>query len=152
MNENEKDMDEEIAQKIHSVLGKTQLLRNSKFEQFRGFLSDAKTNAIGKPVMLDDIRGFWETIYIQVDEVQKTFEYLEKLKNANYSKELVSDPVTVTDGVTKKPVNKKPPPKKPAVSASSELRNFISAQRGRKKENLDSIFIAEKIVPSNGHT
>lgn len=147
INENEKNLSEEIVQKIHSVIGKTQLLRNSKFKQFKGFLSDAQQNTIGKPVMLDDIRGFWETICIQVDEVEKTFQQLDQLKSSDYTLES-TDSVTVTDGNPKKTTKK--PIKKPVVSASSNLKNFISAQRERKKENGDAVVIAEKA--SNGHT
>lgn len=147
--ENEKNINEDVIQKIHSVIGKSQLLRNSKLKQFRAFLSDAERNIIGKPVKLDDIRGFWETIYIQIDEVNRIFEELSKLKENNY---VISNSVTVPDGVCfKKPV-KKILYKKPVVSASSNLKNFISAQRERKK--LDGVdndtHIAEKI-PSNGH-
>lgn len=151
IDENGKNISEDIVQKIHSVIGKTQLLRNSKFKQFRGFLSDAQQKTIGKPVMLDDIRGFWETIYIQVNEVEKTFEQLEKLKQANYVEQSI-DTVDVANGNVKKPAKKTTQVKKPVVSASSNLKNFISAQRERKKENGDAIFIAEKVAPSNGHT
>lgn len=151
IDENEKNISEEVVQKIHSVIGKTQLLRNSKFKQFRGFLSEAQHNTIGKPVMLDDIRGFWETIYIQVDQVEKTFEQLEKLKSVNYV-EQSNDTVDVANGNAKKPAKKTTSVKKPVVSASSNLKNFISAQRERKKDNGDGIFIAEKVAPTNGHT
>ena len=149
--ENEQIISEEVVQKIHSVIGKTHLLRSSKFKQFEGFLNDAQHNTIGKPVMLDDIRGFWETIYIQVDEVDKTFEQLEKLKAVNYI-EQSNDTVDVANENVKKPIKKTTHVKKPVVSASSNLRNFISAQRERKKENGDAIFIAEKVAPSNGHS
>lgn len=147
--DNETNIDEDIVQRIHSVIGKSQLLRTSKFKQFRGFLDDAERNAIGKPVKLDDIRGFWETIYIQVDEVEKTFDQLNKLKQNNY---VESNTVTVPDGVCPKKPVKKTTCKKPTVSASSSLKNFISAQRERKKLDslVDEIHIAGKI-PSNGH-
>ncbi len=149
--ENERLMTEETVQKIHSVIGKSQLLRTSKFEQFRTFLNDAERKTIGKLVKLDDIRGFWETIHLQVDEVNKTFEELDALKKNKY---VILDAVTVPDGVgMRKPTRKQPAPcKKPVVSASSNLKSFISAQRERKKLDGvgDGVCIAEK-VPSNGH-
>lgn len=146
-----KDIDEEIVQRIQSVIGKSQLLRTSKFKQFRGFLNDAEQNTIGKPVKVDDIRGFWETIYIQVKEVENTFDRLDKLKQNDYVESNIAD--TVPDGVcSKKSVKKTTSCKKPIVSASSSLKNFISAQRERKKLNnfADEIQIAGT-VSTNGH-
>ena len=145
---NEKQMDEEIVQRIHSVIGKSHLLRTSKFVQFKGFLNDAQGNTIGKPVNSDDIRGFWETIYLQVEQVVKAFAELDELKLNNY---VESCAVSTTDGVarSKKPaaVIKKSSAtcKKPTVNASSNLRNFISARRQKLNAETD-------VVPSNGHT
>ena len=147
MNSNEKNIGEEMVQRIHSVIGKSQLLRTSKFTQFKGFLNDAEGNNIGKPVNLDDIRGFWDTIHIQVEQVEKSFDELNKLKQDNYV-----ESCTVPDGVgcNKKSVRKRTASatcKRPVVSASRNLRNFITAQRERQKSNA-----MVDTVPSNGHS
>lgn len=160
-------LNEEVVQKVHSVTGKSQLLRTSKFKQFRGFLRDAADKTVGRPVLLDDVRGFWETIYIQVEEVLRAFDELERIKADGY---VISSATTVTDGVgglcPSRKVAKKATTttttaaaasaKKPVVAASSSLKNFISAQRERKKLNEvgdsgnSSAPVSEK-VPSNGH-
>lgn len=149
ININEKKIGEEIVQRIHSVIGKSQLLRTSKFAQFKGFLNDAEGNTIGKPVNLDDIRGFWETIHIQVEQVKKSFAELNELKKNDY---VELNTVSVPDGIVcaKKPVKKTVATtayKKPVVNASSNLKSFISAQRERQKLNAVS-----DVIPSNGHT
>lgn len=150
MERDERALNEEVAQRVHSAVGKSQLLRTSKFVQFRGFLEDAAAKTVGKPVLLDDVRGFWETIYIQVDEVLRSFDELDRLKANDYV--VVEESATVVDGAARKAPKKQPAaaacPKKPAAAASSNLRSFISAQRERKK--LDEVRIVET-VPSNGH-
>lgn len=151
----EQTLNEEVVQRVHSAIGKSQLLRTSKFKQFRGFLQDAAEKTVGKPVLLDDVRGFWETIYIQVEEVLRAFDELDHLKANDY---VVSSAATVVDGAcparraAKKAAAAATCPKKPVVSASSNLKSFISAQRERKKLNevAGRVHIGEK-VPSNGH-
>ena len=83
--------------KIQSAVGKTKLLINQKFEQFRQLcnknLEDklnnnnngGNCNSNGSFVTLDqDLAGFWDMVCIQIDHIQNMYIELDGIRDNNW--------------------------------------------------------------------
>ncbi|XP_065341470.1 disks large-associated protein 5-like [Cloeon dipterum] len=104
--------------------GMARLIIREKFAQFRGLIDncdhpeDTKTRTL-----LTDLQGFWDMIKIQSDNIQASFDALEKLKQNGWQEEQV---------VVKKaaPKRKKKAPAKPV--ASSRMTQFLAQKKAEK--------------------
>lgn len=56
------------------------MLINDKFEQFKDLINACNENTYDTKITLNDLQGFWDLVYIQVEDVVTKFNYLEKLK------------------------------------------------------------------------
>jgi hypothetical protein len=74
--------------KIQAAIGKTKLLINKKFKQFKGLCDqniNKNTDNEGGFVPLDkDLAGFWDMVNIQIDDVVNMFNEIDKIKNNNW--------------------------------------------------------------------
>lgn len=129
---------------IDVALGQTNLLISKKFVQFRGLIDKSKDEDAENAVTCEDLHGFWDMMHLQVDNLDKRFENLEKLR-ANNWEEVVCE-------VKKKAVKKKGRPLKNA-KASNGLREAIQAARRKKEiaaENVASLeIVAGQKTPSH---
>ncbi|XP_022910525.2 disks large-associated protein 5 [Onthophagus taurus] len=125
------DPPEEACDMINTAIGQSKLLINKKFQRFRGLIIDCEMNNSVKPVTCTDLHGYWEVICLEIDDVNKRFEYLNKLCNNNWEEIL--------------PIVNKPQPKrkvikkasKPSVQTQSSLRDLIKEKRLKFKENAE---------------
>jgi disks large-associated protein 5 len=78
------DLPSEASDMISAAVGQTQLLLKKKFRQFNGLIDRCeKTSELGTteaPAMCSDLSGFWDMVYMQVEDVDLRFTRLEKLK------------------------------------------------------------------------
>jgi hypothetical protein len=74
--EHEHEMDEERLGRIHSAIGKANLLINKKCNQFRDLCKKSISGDANDQyaVLNDDLAGFWDMISIQITDVRKSLE------------------------------------------------------------------------------
>lgn len=88
---------------INVSTGKAQLLIRERFNQFTKLISDCENRSSEKEIRLDDLQGFWEMIYFQVEDVLASFETLETIRKNDW-KEVEPDPIPIKSAdATKKP-------------------------------------------------
>lgn len=67
---------EELFGSIRSTIGQAKLLMSQRFKQFSNLIDNCEFNTGQHPTRLDDLAGFWEMIYFQVEDVKKKFSSL----------------------------------------------------------------------------
>ena len=125
------DPDSELVKgELRSVVGQGRLVIKERFHQFSGLVDNCEFNRGEKKTTHDDLRGFWEMIFIQVEDVDRKFSNLSKVE-ANGWKEVI--PVktvrTVSKSVSSVSDISTVKPKK----ASSGLKALIAARRKAAK-------------------
>lgn len=72
---------------INVTVGQTQLLINKKFQQFRGLIDRCESQEIQEGegvVKVEDLQGFWDMVYMQVENLDIRFKDLNELKSKNW--------------------------------------------------------------------
>jgi len=117
-------IDEEIQGSIRSTVGQGRLVMAERFHQFSGLVDNCEFGKGEKETTTMDLTGFWEMIYIQVEDVDAKFVKLSKVEDDGW----VDKEVKVVKKVQKKKVL---PAAKPRTksAASSGLRALIAAKR-----------------------
>jgi len=126
---------------ILSAIGQANLFQNKRFKQFKELIELHKDENAEKKATEEDLVGFWEMIYYQVEDVHKRFSYLDDLKSRNWEeekKEPIQPPKpSVPQAKTKatvKNVGKKP--------VSSKFKLFRQQMLAKKQvEKTDEILI-----------
>ncbi|XP_068210003.1 disks large-associated protein 5-like [Palaemon carinicauda] len=117
------------------AIGQAELLMRERFAQFSGLIDDCELKRGEKLTTCQDLQGFWDIIYFQIEDVKKKFLGLSDLKNNNWK---VVKPITFQENKKKVPVVKpQGMPIKPKVlntKASSGMRAHILAARQRLKD------------------
>ena len=68
-----------------STTGQGRMLLKQRFQQFESLIQDATVGrSDGKRISDQDLQGFWDMIYFQIDDMYKQFEILESAKNNNW--------------------------------------------------------------------
>jgi len=70
---------EEVIGDIRSAIGLARLLVNQRFKQFSGLIKDCEEGS-KPPVTPQDLEGFWEMIYFQVEDIHRKFKDLIHVK------------------------------------------------------------------------
>nr|CAD7599223.1 unnamed protein product [Timema genevievae] len=128
---------QEVSSLINAALGQTGLLINQKLSQFRKLIDKCEFKRGRLPIFLSDLEGFWDSICLQVKNIDNRFLHLEKLEVNNWQE---SSP-EVKSFIKKK---KFPIPIKPEYNAKhnvkhnvkTSVRDFIDATR--RKQQLQS--------------
>merc|ERR1719209_249912 len=117
-------IDEEIQGSIRSTVGQGRLVMAERFHQFSGLVDNCEFGKGEKETTTMDLTGFWEMIYIQVEDVDAKFVKLSKVEDDGW----LDEEVKVGKKVQKKKVL---PVAKPRTksAASSGLRALIAAKR-----------------------
>ncbi|XP_064077253.1 disks large-associated protein 5-like [Macrobrachium nipponense] len=117
------------------AIGQAELLMRERFVQFSGLIDDCEFKRGEKETTCQDLQGFWDIVYFQVEDVKKKFLQLSDLKTNNWE---VSKPKTPVEVKKKAPVVKLlNGPAKPKVfnkNASSGMRAHILAARQKLKD------------------
>ncbi|XP_046736754.1 disks large-associated protein 5-like isoform X2 [Diprion similis] len=134
---------------INQAIGQTNLLIDKKVKQFRKLIAQCETGSGEKLVTCDDLQGFWDMVYMQVEDCDCRFAKLNQLKERNWQ-ETEQKKIKA-----KKIVAPKPPvaaTKKNGPSKPSSIREMILAARRMKIEsqanqNSPAVTISESSKP-----
>jgi len=133
---------------IRSVVGQAKLVISERFHQFSGLVDNCEFDRGEKKTTLMDLRGFWEMIYYQVEDVDQKFEALKKQKQSNWIHLKTITPALVST------TNRKRSSKSQVTSkatASSGLKALIAAKRKKvSKDDTSDIVVQESEETSEG--
>lgn len=83
--ESTSDINDEAQGSIRTTTGQARLLMNQRFAQFRGLVNDCENHSGEKEITCEDLQGFWDMVYFQVEDVDRKFEALTELQENNWS-------------------------------------------------------------------
>uniref|UniRef100_A0A1A9WI94 Uncharacterized protein n=1 Tax=Glossina brevipalpis TaxID=37001 RepID=A0A1A9WI94_9MUSC len=86
--EHNSEVSEDVMGLLRSASGKARLLVSQKMKQFEGLChKNLKNSSDDKfPTTLDDLQGFWDMVYLQIDHVDSLFHEIEQLKQNGWKK------------------------------------------------------------------
>lgn len=76
----EANISEEAQGYIRSATGQAKLLMTERFAQFTGLIHICENNLGEKKTTSEDLQGFWDMVYFQVEDVNKKFDQLTKMQ------------------------------------------------------------------------
>jgi len=126
----------EIQGDIRSTVGQGRLVIAERFDQFSGLIDNCEFKKGEKETTCMDLQGFWEMIYIQVEDVYHKFSRLSKLESSGW----VNEALIINEDccVKKKPnIRRKGRPSKATISGSSGFKAFIAQQRKNMKSDVN---------------
>lgn len=69
-----------VSGQVRSAIGLAHLLVNQRFKQFSGLIKDCDDGKTPK-VTPQDLEGFWEMVYFQVEDIYNKFQKLDSIKD-----------------------------------------------------------------------
>jgi hypothetical protein len=127
--------------KIQAAIGKTRLLINKKFKQFKGLCDqniNKNTDNEGGFVPLDkDLAGFWDMVNIQIDDVVNMFNEIDKIKNNNWQ-------LIIVETIKKKIQNQTKVPQPAKVTPTTANKQNLDASRQRLLEAKKLLALKKK--------
>ena len=119
---------------VRSVVGQGRLIMKERFHQFSGLVDNCEFRRGEKETTSEDLRGFWEMIYIQVEDVDRKFLNLSEVEANGWNEVTPVRTVNVQSKFVSKSVSSvadlsKVKPKE----ASSGLKALIAARRKAAK-------------------
>ncbi|XP_076285265.1 uncharacterized protein LOC143211448 [Lasioglossum baleicum] len=117
---------EDAHYQINQAIGQTNLLMNKKFVKFRNLVSDCTTGQGEMLVTCNDLQGFWDMMYIEVDDCNLRFQKLEQLRSRGWEEEQVI-------AIKKPRARKKEAATRKAVRTKS---NGLGAFLAKRKQNM----------------
>ncbi|XP_023294263.2 guanylate kinase-associated protein mars [Lucilia cuprina] len=144
-NENlEKLQIENVEDMINVTIGQTRLLTSKKFMQFKGLIDRCEAGATGigaveydgsedtKPITAVDLEGFWSMLGLQVDNLEKRFDNLNRWKLNDWI-----DPEEAKPKIKKNLTKVKKAKAAPATKAkpSSALQQMLRKMQAEKRKN-----------------
>lgn len=131
------ELTEEVSGQIRTAVCLAKLLIGQKFRQFSGLIDDCEFKTGEKETTCTDLKGFWDMTNIAVEDIDKKFANLTKLKANNWVDDSVKPIIQKAKKVKKtsviKPVGK---------SKFSQFRN----QMLKQKEAPDAVAVKEEKV------
>ncbi|XP_063363550.1 disks large-associated protein 5-like [Cydia amplana] len=120
---------EPIQELVLTAVGQARLLMSQKLQQFAGLLETcARPTPGAAPVTPADLHGFWDMVFMQVENVDMCFKSLEELRLRDW----IEEQKPVAKRVVAKPAAKKVVAK--PTGGPSRLREMIAAARKAKKD------------------
>jgi len=127
---------EDIKGEVRSVVGQGRLIMAERFHQFSGLVDNCEFKRGEKETTTEDLRGFWEMIFIQVEDVDKKFTNLAVVE-ANEWKPVQPKPPQIRISRPRAcPKSTSGEPSKPK-EASQGLKALIAARRKAAKSTSD---------------
>ncbi|KAI5631221.1 guanylate-kinase-associated protein (GKAP) protein domain-containing protein [Phthorimaea operculella] len=118
---------EPVQEAVLSAVGQCRLLMSQKLQQFASLVERCAKPEPGTALVTPaDLHGFWDMVFMQVENVDLRFKALEELRQRNW----VEDKPVPKKKPAAKPLAKKPA--KPAGGAS-RIREMIAAARKAKQ-------------------
>ena len=138
---------EDIKGEIRTVIGQGRLIMAERFHQFSGLVDNCEFSRGEKETTDQDLKGFWEMIFIQVEDVNNKFENLVKVEENSWKP---LEPIKVIKNVLKPRPQLKSfseIPKKPK-EASTGLKALIAARRKAAKSVSSPVVPVQDPVPA----
>ncbi|XP_075978975.1 uncharacterized protein LOC142978419 isoform X2 [Anticarsia gemmatalis] len=121
---------ESVQEAVLSAVGLARLLMSQKLAQFASLVERCARPEHGQAIVTPaDLHGFWDMVFMQVENVDMRFKNLEELRARGW----VEKPVEIKKKVVKPNVKKVTKP----TGGPSRLREMIAAARKAKKEQED---------------
>ncbi|XP_076034179.1 disks large-associated protein 5-like [Oratosquilla oratoria] len=98
----ESDVPEDAQGDIRTAAGQANLLMRERFTQFSGLIDNCEFKQGEKETTVQDLQGFWDIVYIQVEDVNKKFSNLEKLKDNDWKMSSPEAPACALKKIVKK--------------------------------------------------
>ncbi|KAI9583739.1 uncharacterized protein LOC119636069 isoform X1 [Glossina fuscipes] len=117
------EVSEDVMGFLRSASGKARLLVSQKMKQFEGLChKNLKNSSDDKfPTTLDDLQGFWDMVYLQIDHVDSLFNEIEELKQNGWKK-----PKELKTSVNRTPRTVKTPLSKNRNSSTNSINSTPS--------------------------
>jgi len=130
---------DETEGELRCVIGQGRLVMAERFNQFSGLVDNCEFKQGEKETTCMDLKGFWEMIYFQVEDVDKKFAKLEKMENNNWEDD--QDEAIPDEKCTKMRKNSVGVAKKRAAVvvkkvASAGLKALIAAKRRKASASV----------------
>ncbi|XP_066251959.1 disks large-associated protein 5-like [Euwallacea similis] len=134
------DILEEATSSINVAVGQSKLLITKKFNQFRNLIIQCQTQKFNeKTITCEDLHGFWDMLYIQVENLDKRFANLDRLKETNWVEMLPEKKLEQQQPIAERTRQKVKGRGGTKPTASSRLKDMIKAAREKQKntKNLE---------------
>uniref|UniRef100_H2ZNL1 Disks large-associated protein 5 n=1 Tax=Ciona savignyi TaxID=51511 RepID=H2ZNL1_CIOSA len=132
-----KENEEMVLGDIRTTVGQAKLLIKERFTQFSGLIDKCEFGSSDKPVLCQDLEGFWEMINFQVVDVQEKFSKLEKRRSENWANNS-EEKKTVKKKILKKK-SVQPPDVSNADKRLEARKRLASAKAALKKKVPPSV-------------
>ena len=106
-----------VVDEITGIVGQTRLLTRDKFQQFRSLIEQFENNDSPVKITDNDLAGFWEMIYLQLEQLSRSYDRLHEMQSNNCQEKIAV------------PVKKRKTVKAARPLAKSWIRDFL---QGRK--------------------
>ncbi|XP_068243216.1 uncharacterized protein [Palaemon carinicauda] len=133
------EMSEEVRGKVLAAIGKARLLISQKIQQFQGLCHKNIAGSEGEefPTTNEDLAGFWDMVYIQVEVIRQLLKEIKALK-ANGWKEIPDiDAVDSSDkNVSTGRARRKPAPRPIRAAKSTKASGEEGKARDEARKKL----------------
>ena len=119
---------------MRTAVGKAQLLMSQRFQQFSSLIDDCALRRGVKVTTCDDLQGFWDMVYVQVQDVLQLFEQLQQLRLNDWQPLVTTATAASAQGGRKKTRAAK----KTAATGKSKFAAF-RAQLKKQVESQDDV-------------
>lgn len=83
--------------RIRLAIGQSNLFINERFRQFNGLIEDCEAKRGEKAILEEDLAGFWDMIYYQVEDLKKKYADLEELQRSGWVEKAVTAATSAGD-------------------------------------------------------
>ena len=123
---------------ILCTIGQANLFQNKRFKQFKDLIELHQDESAEKKATESDLKGFWEMIHYQVEDVHNRFHSLEEMKLRNWAKEEKPEVEKLQTSFSKNAKTKsKPIPENKSTANKVVPSNFKSFRQKLKKNKLE---------------
>ncbi|XP_039923202.1 disks large-associated protein 5 [Hirundo rustica] len=135
----ELDIPEDAKDLIRTTVGQTRLLIGERFKQFEGLVDNCEFKRGEKETTCTDLDGFWDMIYFQIEDVNKKFDNVKKLRDNEWQ------PLDVPSkaAVKKKAVPSEVPKPKVEAAARTAARSRLASVKAAMRDKMKQGAAAE---------
>lgn len=140
------EMNEEVRGKVLAAIGKARLLVSQKIQQFQGLCHKNIAGSIGEefPTTCGDLAGFWDMVYIQVEDIRQLFKEINDLKSNNWKEIPAVETVDGADrNVSTGHARKKPAPR-PIRASKSTKASSEKTEEGKARDEARKKMLEER--------
>ncbi len=78
---------------VRTTIGQGRLLMRQKLKQYLGLVEEAESQKDPRTTA-EDLQGFWDMVYFQVEDMLAKFKHLEELEGNSWQEAVVKKPKT----------------------------------------------------------